>query len=126
MKRLLTEQAFLFDQNNSFNMWLIGPPIEAYKLLIHIDFDGKVKNGFNIKPVFSNALNPTIGLKSEYSIPESFSHWDLLIGNPENIAEELINVVQVRYPTEVKVSGKVSIYEINKEDRFTYVNALSN
>lgn len=107
-------------------MWIIGPTIPVFKLLIHIDFDEKVKEAFQFKPIFTNPMQPKAGLESLYNVPVSSLHCNLLIGKPETIDEEMINVIQVHCTSKLKISGKVSIFEINKENRFEYVTTYYN
>jgi hypothetical protein len=126
MKKLVFEQRFSFDKDHSTDVWIIGAPLPAYKILMHIDFDEKIKDAFQFKPVFTNPMQPKSGFQSLYNVPANSFHCDLLIGNPERSDQEAVGVIQVKCTSLSKLSGKIKIFEIDKENRFEYVSPYQN
>jgi hypothetical protein len=125
MKRLIIDQEFSFDEKNKTDVWIIGPPLPAFKLLIHIDFYDKINSPFEIFLTFISQ-GPEKGIQSPYQFKHSLKSYDLLIEKPEIIANEMISIIQVECKSEFSLKGKVSFFEINKENRFEIAKTMNN
>lgn len=116
MKRLVSEKRVTFDADHLTDVWMIGPPLSLSRILIHIDFDQPLRDRFDLILTLIIPNPPTV----PYNLSARTTNVNILIGRKDQLLQEKCGIIQVEGNTVATVSGKVSIYEINEEDRGLY------